>query len=636
MHFNSKSIRLNQSWLITLVCLLGGLLIWGVIDVSTAKTYIQEYAKGTKFLVDEQRQYDIKDIQLLPDLAWQTEQNEQLSYGMTNYPYWFKLQLPANPQSHSRILEFDYALLDKVELWFYVDGNLLSEYHEGDSQPFAQRTIQHEKLLFPVPLTKERIDVIIKAQTTGTLKLPLYLWDEQAYLVYNGEHNAVMGLFFGFMAAMALSNLFFFITTRNFTFLSYCSYVIFFALTLATLHGLGYKYLWPESAWLQGRSVGIYATTTIIWALIFSRQLLNVHDHSRVLDRTLVTAAYVMGGALIICLLIPYAIYIKLFLVLLSIAVVIIYGVGLALWYKGVKLARFYLVAWTALLFTGFITALDNANLIELATSSHYLLMFGATVETFLLALALAISYSDQRAALFASQALALEKERSAREAQEKLLKLRDEAQHELEYKVQERTLELEITLRELSETNRELEQKNLTDSLTGIRNRQFFDKKYLAEVRRSRREQTCLAIVMIDIDHFKNINDTHGHLVGDECIREVAAVLKQQLKRPSDEVCRYGGEEFALILPNTDEQGATQVAQSMRKTLEQTAIDTDAGEIKLTLSAGVCSAVVLTLDDEKGLLEKADEALYTAKDNGRNQVAVATLERQPTQQFSE
>ncbi len=632
MFLSSDKFKFDQGWWVALVCLLGAVLIWGVAQVSTAKSYLQEFAQDTHYLVDDKNEYTVNQILELPDLAWQVESNELLSYGMTNYPYWFRFSLPSNPENQKRLLEIDYALLDEVDLWFFENGQLLREFHEGDKYPFADRTILHEKLLFPVPASQSEILVVIKAKTTGTLKLPIFLWEEEAYLVYNGEHNVVMGLFFGFMSAMALSNLFFFITTRNTTFLSYCGYVGFLALTLATLHGLGYKYLWPESVWLQGRSVGLYATVTIFCALIFSRQILDVKHNSLILDRVLLVSSAIMLFALLLGLLIPYAVYIKLFLVLLSLAVVIIYGVGVALWYKGVRLARFYLVAWTALLVTAFITSLDNANLIELDVPSHYLLMFGATVETFLLALALAISYSQQRDELFASQALSLEQERQAREAQEKLLKLREEAQHDLEYKVQERTLELEIALRELSETNRELEQKNLTDGLTGIRNRQYFDKKYLAEVRRSRREHTCLSVVMIDIDHFKKVNDTYGHTTGDKCIRVVARVLRETLRRPSDDICRYGGEEFALILPNTDEEGARLVAESMRENVENTEIDTDHGPLKLTLSAGVCSSIVLTAEDEKNLLEKADEALYVAKQQGRNRVAVGHLQSQSTQ----
>lgn len=621
MLFKQLGFEFNRNWLIVIVCLIGAALIWSVVQISQAQTHQVEIGKGTQYLVDEQSLYTLKDILELPEVAWQTEKNELLSYGMADFPYWFKFDLPAGNINEKRVIEIDYALIDSLEVWFFANGKLLSAFDQGDRYPFAHRTIKHEKFLFPVPPSESKLQVIVKASTTGTLKLPIRIWEEEAYLVYNGEHNVVMGLFFGFMAAMALSNLFFFITTKNLTFLTYCGYVLFMALTLATLHGLGYKYLWPENVWLQGRSIGIFATATILCALIFSNQLLEVKKNSRVLSQMIHYSGYVIGLALVASFIVPYAIYIKIFLVLLSLSVVVIYGVGVALWFKGVSLARFYLVAWTALLVTAFITSLDNANLIELKTPSHYLLMFGATIETFLLALALAMSYSQQREALFQSQEQSLMQERQARESQETLLKLREEAQEDLEYKVQERTLELEIALRELSDTNRELEQKNLTDGLTGIRNRQHFDKRYLAEIRRSRREETVLSIIMIDIDYFKQVNDNYGHVVGDECIRHVARLLKQNLKRPSDDVCRYGGEEFAVILPNTDESGAVQLAETMREQIEQSEIEVNEETYKLTISLGICSGIIQSLEDETRLLATADRALYQAKRQGRNQV---------------
>ncbi len=97
------------------------------------------------------------------------------------------------------------------------------------------------------------------------------------------------------------------------------------------------------------------------------------------------------------------------------------------------------------------------------------------------------------------------------------------------------------------------------------MRNRAYFDKKIQAELKRSRREQGPLALVMLDIDHFKQINDNHGHLAGDAVIRGVAEKHSRLLKRSSDYVCRYGGEEFALILPNTDADGVLELAEQIR-----------------------------------------------------------------------
>jgi diguanylate cyclase (GGDEF)-like protein len=191
---------------------------------------------------------------------------------------------------------------------------------------------------------------------------------------------------------------------------------------------------------------------------------------------------------------------------------------------------------------------------------------------------------------------------------------------------VQERTLELEIALRELSDANRELEKLNTIDPLTGIRNRRHFNKRLQAEGRRSRREQTPLALAMIDIDHFKQINDQYGHSVGDTCIRHVAQTLQSLLKRPSDDVCRYGGEEFAIILPNTETEGAGQLVESIRQQLAETPCIIDNESISLTLSGGVASAIISHEDAETELLKLADERLYAAKQAGRNRVVATSV----------
>lgn len=633
MQFNYNDIKLNQRWLVLAVCLIGILLVWAATKVSVGTIPSQIVNKGTLYINDRNTAYDIDVVRSLPDNSWQIETREQMSYGMVDNPYWFRFELQSDKARSDQLLEVDYALLDSVDIWFFSGEKLLSDYRAGDSFVFSQRLINHEKLLFPLPSADTSLTVYMKVTTTGTLRLPIRVWEKDNFLLFNGEHSVVMGVFFGFLAAMALSNLFFFITTRSFTFLSYSGYVVSVGLTLATLHGLGYKYIWPDNIWLQSRSIGIFATATTFFAMIFTLQLLNVKAHSQFLYRLVLYASVICLFGILTSMLIPYSIYIKIFLILLLVCVLIIFMVGIILWRRGVLLARFYTLAWTALLSSALIASLDNWNIILFEIPSHYLLMFGATVETFLLALALALSYSHQRQALFETQELALQRERLAREAQENIVEVKEQAREDLEYKVEERTLELNIALRELSDTNRELEKKNTMDSLTGIRNRHYFDKKYLAEVRRSRREQTQLSVVMLDIDRFKSVNDQYGHLVGDECIRHVANLLKQGLKRPSDDACRYGGEEFALILPNTDQAGALLLTEAIRQQIEAQPVTTLSGSIKLTISAGICTSTIQTMKDETHLLENADKALYQAKNNGRNQVCVSAMTAQSSEE---
>jgi diguanylate cyclase (GGDEF)-like protein len=196
----------------------------------------------------------------------------------------------------------------------------------------------------------------------------------------------------------------------------------------------------------------------------------------------------------------------------------------------------------------------------------------------------------------------------------------------QLEDNIQQRTLELQITLTELAEKNKLLEQQNTRDALTGARNRAFFDQKINAEIKRSRRERSTLALLMIDIDHFKSINDSYGHLVGDLVIKDVAARLQQELKRSTDYLCRYGGEEFAVILPNTDIQGAMRLAEQLRLSL--TAAPVRHEELELSISASIgCYAAVAELSSIcVDYIQAADIALYQAKNEGRNKVVCSAL----------
>jgi len=219
------------------------------------------------------------------------------------------------------------------------------------------------------------------------------------------------------------------------------------------------------------------------------------------------------------------------------------------------------------------------------------------------------------------AQKAALKNALMSRQAQDELLSLQEETQEQLEQRVQERTLELNIALQELEEANRELEQKNTIDELTGLFNRRYYDQKLLAEFRRSRRNLTPLSLVVIDIDHFKTINDQFGHTGGDTCLIKLAKLIKQCLRRSSDIGCRYGGEEFCLILPETDTDGAISIAEELRRQVVTTSFSIEQHSISLTISCGVSTYKQQSDVNPIDIFNAADKALYQAKENGRNQV---------------
>lgn len=177
-----------------------------------------------------------------------------------------------------------------------------------------------------------------------------------------------------------------------------------------------------------------------------------------------------------------------------------------------------------------------------------------------------------------------------------------------------------------LLEVERDLAQRNsLTDSLTGLLNRRFFDMALQTEFSRHKRTGSQLSLIMIDVDYFKKYNDYYGHLEGDDCLRQIARALKTAIERGTDLVTRYGGEEFAVILPDTDCQGALVLSERIARSvlaLNLPHADSDISE-GVTLSMGIASAADQVLADESELVELADQAMYRAKKNGRNRCEV-------------
>jgi len=160
-----------------------------------------------------------------------------------------------------------------------------------------------------------------------------------------------------------------------------------------------------------------------------------------------------------------------------------------------------------------------------------------------------------------------------------------------------------------------------LTDPLTGLANRRHFDQTLASEWDRAAREKHPLAVIMIDVDHFKAYNDSHGHAAGDECLRAVAKALRGHCTRPGDLVCRWGGEEFAVILPGTDLAGAGHVARALVDVVRALGLEHGKSEASpcVTISAGAASALPADDGSAAALVGKADAALYAAKQAGRN-----------------
>lgn len=192
-------------------------------------------------------------------------------------------------------------------------------------------------------------------------------------------------------------------------------------------------------------------------------------------------------------------------------------------------------------------------------------------------------------------------------------------AKEELEIQVAART-------RELTQLNEELHLLSLSDGLTGIGNRRCLDEALDREWKRAAREQSPLAVLMIDLDYFKRFNDCYGHLAGDECLKKVAVTINGIIQRATDFVGRYGGEEFVVMLPATDADGAMRVGEKIRAAIETLAIPHQQSSLGgvVTVSIGVAVMFPIGAVEVTVLVEAADQALYAAKSAGRNRVVMA------------
>ena len=633
MRMNTLSIsRLSNQMPMWLMGFLLTFCLWAIVETyrdNIISLPDQTISRGIEYYLVDDNTVNLSDIMVLEPNVWKSQQDDSLTLTQVNQVYWLRMQLPSlSNMDRNWLLEVDYTQLDKLSVWFLKDDTVLSNYTTGDKMPFRTRALAHERFLFPVPeqANDSPVTVYIELSSSTPVVLPVNLWRERNYLIFNGEHSVAMGLFFGFMLAMALNNFFFFVNTRESSFLLYTGYVMSVAFLLFSMHGMAYKYFWPGSIWLQDHSIGIFANATLSFALLFIRKILDIGQYSQTVNRSLLGLAGLFLGFLLISLMVSNYFLTQVFLGFVTLVVMYIFAAGVWLGIKGMRVSRVYIFAWLTLLASVLLASLEGLQIIETTIQTRYLLMLGAAIETMLLALLLAKNYDDQAKQLLTAREHALEQEKQATAAKEETITIQKQLNEELEYKVQERTFELEITLRELEEKNAELEKRSTQDALTGINNRRFFDRKYLADFRLSRRGQTELALAMIDIDHFKRVNDTYGHLAGDESLRHVAKIAKSFLRRPSDEICRYGGEEFAILMPATDADGATSLLNRIRKAIECSPVAFAGSEIYLTMSAGITSIVVPPHMNEQSIIDVADKALYEAKQNGRNQVIYKPL----------
>ncbi|RPA60372.1 diguanylate cyclase [Shewanella frigidimarina] len=573
---------------------------------------------------------DIENLTTLlqrPENSWKKiDTNQPYKIGIKNY--WVSFSI-FNPNDHlSRIIALDNPLLDSVKIYHLINGELVSTEVMGDSLPFKQRPLESNIFLYPVNFEPgDTHTFYLKIDSKGSISLPLVLWSSNDLTRLTETKNLFSGMQIGLLLAICLFSLFIALASASYSYSYYSGYVLGLTLLTATIHGVSFRYLWPQWPIIQQYIFIIIIPLTLGFSLMFTEKVLQLKYHNLKMLRICRIMAVLCFGLTIIMPFINYsfALYFLAFVVLTISTILMAFSLIQA--FGGQRNAPLYAIGRMGLMVGCIITGLIYLGLITLSISPQIPVMIGLTFEVITMAAVLALRYNDERKAKFEIQQQTLEQAQRLREIREEALRNEAENSEKLEQMVQERTLELEITLRELNEVNQKLTEQNTIDSLTGVKNRSAFDRRLIAEGRISRRQQTPMSLLMIDIDKFKNINDQYGHLSGDYTIKMIANTLCEYVKRPTDLVSRFGGEEFAIILPCTDIEGALLVAEQIRQAISELTIVHNGHTIPLTVSIGVSETIIDSDEHPMLLLEQADKALYKAKRSGRNKVCYYPLE---------
>ncbi|MCE0759337.1 diguanylate cyclase [Marinobacter sp. G11] len=558
---------------------------------------------GFRWLEVPDDSLNIDGVRSLLQDRWQAhEADTVLNLGFSDGTFWLRVEVP--PEPRNRLLQVGYPLLDEVSVYWEQAGNIVETWHTGDTLPFRSRPIEHRTFVFLVPSNTEPVTAWVRVKTQGSIQIPVKVTPSAEFLAYEQIAYGWQAMFVGVVVALALYNLFLFAIVRYPTYLWYVLTVLSAGLVQLNFNGLLFQWFWPDLPVVKQYLTAVMVPLGLSLALVFTMKFLSVRQYSRGAYRLLQVLLMACLFAIGYGLLGSYQCAIALISTLAAFVTAAAWAVGVLVWRRGQVLAGFYVVAWTPLLIAHLLLALAKLGLIPSNRAIEVAPQVGVAIEVVVLSLALAYRINLER--------------RRRQEAQEHALDIQREANLMLETRVRERTEELE-------QANDQLRSMSLTDGLTRVANRRRFDDKLDIEWNRAMRHDQELSLLMLDIDHFKKVNDSFGHLVGDDCLVSLAATLQGEILRASDLVARYGGEEFAVLLPATDGEGARQVAERMRQAVAGKPVPSGQGgtPVELTISVGVATMRPAIGAGSQELVRRADEALYAAKTNGRNRVEV-------------
>ncbi len=546
------------------------------------------------FLADPQGTLTLDDVRAADAPFSASLTRRDLSFGYVQGVIWLRLPLQSDA-SETRIwrLELNYASLDEVRL-YDIGADGVRESRSGDTVPYAERSIGHRYPVFEIVLQPgEQRTLYLRVDSRGSMTLSGELMSLRDFEQHSQNGYLVHAIYFGVLIALGLYNLLLFLALRERPFLNYVLFMFAFALSVLSLNGLGAQYLWSQAAPWSNRMLPVSLTSAALLSVVFARSFLDTRQWLPRWDKGLLALCIAIGAAVLASILLPVQRALQLMSLTGLIATLTLLLTSFVCVGYRVPGARLFALAWLMLLTGAVLLALRNFALIPSNFLTLYAMQIGSGLEMILLSFALAARFNE------------LKRQREA------ALQLNEQI---LAKRVTERTQALE-------QANQRLSELALQDPLTGLANRTALQQHLDQALARSVRRNELLAVMLIDLDGFKPINDQHGHEFGDRVLAEVAQRLRQYL-RDADLPARLGGDEFVVICENV--QSAEHARDLAKRLLE--GLDTPMYLEDRAVRVGASIGIVLShgSDDATTLIRQADAAMYRAKAEGRNRVQLA------------
>ena len=534
------------------------------------------------------------------------------AFGFTEGATWLHGRVANGGNAEERwLLVLHYPLLDHVDIYLrYPDGRVVAAA-SGDRLPFSARSIRyrHPNLWVSLPPGTE-VDLLVRVASRSSLQVPLAIYTPKAFAEMERDSQFGIGLFYGILTALFFYNLVLWLSLRDATHFWYMVHVAGFGLVMFCLNGLAFEYFWPGSPTLANLAIPLSMAISQIVMHQFCRVFLELKDRQPLADKVSLAliGLFVLLGAL--SPFVEYRVAVRPLTLLVFPGAIFILFVAINAIRLGYAPARVFLTAWAFLLLGTALYAAVSFGVLEKNFLTEYGIQVGSALEMILLSFALAYRYARLRG----------ENEKLVREHNE-----------QLERHVARRTSELSTALEQLAEANQRLRESNRRDALTGLFNRRHFREVFEQLLRDARDHAQPLGVMLIDLDHFKQVNDTHGHLAGDECLRWIGRCLQAALGEHGALLARFGGEEFVAVVPDVDGERLVALAEALRERIAAEPVRHAGATIHLAASIGVHVVPPGEPTTPDGALHRADDALYAAKDRGRNCVQASAAKSPAT-----